>query len=82
MSLFYFIKNSFENFVKNELNEKIIEKISHSSFQDLQEFCDNEQVNSKHLNQVYGTNKNNIKKLNDAGIYNYVELAKLDPKKC
>ena len=78
---FLFHKDSFENFIKNELHKKIIEKISHCSFQDLQEFCENERVKSKHLNQIYGTNKINIKKLNKAGIYNYVELAKLDPKK-
>ena len=78
---FLFHKDSFENFIKNELHKKIIEKISHCSSQDLQEFCENERVKSKHLNQIYGTNKINIKKLNKAGIYNYVELAKLDPKK-
>ena len=78
---FLFHKNSFENFINNELHKKIIEKIIYSSFQDIQQFCEKEWIERKHLNQVYGTNKNNIKKLNNANICNYVELAKLDPKK-
>ncbi len=74
-------KLSFENFVKNDLNRKKLEKLSYCSFRDLQEFCEKEWINKKHLNQVLGNNKNNIKRLNEAGIKNFSELSKLDPKK-
>ena len=74
-------KLSFENFVKNDLNRKKLEKVSYCSFRDLQEFCEKEWINKKHLNQVLGNNKNNIKRLNEAGIKNFSELSKLDPKK-
>ena len=74
-------KLSFENFVKNDLNRKKLEKVSYCSFRDLQEFCEKEWINQKHLNQVLGNNKNNIKRLNEAGIKNFSELSKLDPKK-
>ena len=74
-------KDSFENFIKDELNRKIIEKIIHCSSSDLQEFCEGKWIKRKNLNQVLGSNKNNIKKLNDASVYNYVELSKLDSKK-
>jgi len=74
-------KNYFEMFMENELNRKILEKISHCSLRDIQEFCENEWKEKKHLNQVLGSNKNNIKKLNNAGVSNFNELAKLDPKK-
>ena len=74
-------KLSFENFVKNDLNRKKLEKVSYCSYRDLQEFCEKEWINKKHLNQVLGNNKNNIKRLNEAGIKNFSELSKLDPKK-
>ncbi len=74
-------KNYFEIFMENELNRKILEKISHCSLRDIQEFCENEWKEKKHLNQVLGSNKNNIKKLNNAGVTNFNELAKLDKKK-
>jgi len=74
-------KNYFEIFMENELNRKILEKISHCSLRDIQEFCENEWKEKKHLNQVLGSNKNNIKKLNNAGVTNFNKLAKLDPKK-
>ena len=47
----------------------------------MHEFCESKWIKRKNLNQVLGSNKNNIKKLNDAGVYNYVELSKLDKKK-
>ena len=56
-------------------------KIGNCSPKDLREFCENERIKTKHLNQILGTNKVNIKKLNNSGIYNYIDLAKLDPKK-
>ncbi len=74
-------KFSFENFIKNDLNRKKLEKVSYCSLRDLQEFCEKEWISKKHLNQVLGNNKNNIKKLNEAGINNFSELSKLDPKK-
>ena len=74
-------KLSFENFAKNDLNRKKLEKVSYCSLRDLQEFCEKEWINKKHLNQVLGNNKNNIKRLNEAGIKNFSELSKLDPKK-
>ena len=74
-------KNYFEKFMENELNRKILEKISYCSLRDIQEFCENEWKEKKHLNQVLGSNKNNIKKLNNAEVNNLNELAKLDPKK-
>ena len=63
------------------MNRKKLEKVSYCSFRDLQEFCEKEWINKKHLNQVLGNNKNNIKRLNEAGIKNFSELSKLDPKK-
>jgi len=80
-SFFLKQKNYFEMFMKNELNRKILEKISHCSLRDIQEFCENKWKEKKHLNQILGSNKNNIKKLNNAGVNNFNELAKLDPKK-
>jgi len=74
-------KNYFEMAMEKELNRKILEKISHCSLGDIQEFCENEWKEKKHLNQVLGSNKNNIKKLNNAGVTNFNKLAKLDPKK-
>ena len=80
-TIFLSHKNSYENFIKDGLNRKIIEKLSIV----LQVICKNfakvKWIKRKNLNQVLGSNKNNIKKLNDAGVYNYVELSKLDPKK-
>ena len=63
------------------MNRKKLEKVSYCSLRDLQEFCEKEWINKKHLNQVLGNNKNNIKRLNEAGIKNFDELSKLDPKK-
>ena len=74
-------KISFENFSKNELHRNVLEKIGNCSPKDIREFCENERIETKHLSQILGTNKVNIKKLNNSGIYNYIDLAKLDPKK-
>ena len=63
------------------MNRKKLEKVSYCSYRDLQEFCEKEWINQKHLNQVLGNNKNNIKRLNEASIKNFSELSKLDPKK-
>ncbi len=73
-------KNSYENFIKNELDKTKPEKCGYCTFCDWKEICENEWIDNRHLNQVLGNNKKNIKKLNDAGIKNLDELAKLNPK--
>ena len=50
------------------------------TFCDWKEICENEWIDNRHLNQALGNNKKNIKKLNNAGIQNLDELAKLNPK--
>ena len=67
--------------MKNDLNRKKLEKVSYCSLRDLQEFCEKQWIDKKHLNQVLGNNKNNIKRLKEAGIKNFSELSKLNPKK-
>ena len=73
-------KNSYENFIKNELDKTKPEKCGYCTFCDWKEICENEWIDNRHLNQVLGNNKKNIKKLNNAGIKNLDELAKLNPK--
>ena len=73
-------KNSYENFIKNELDKTKPEKCGYCTFCDWKEICENEWIDNRHLNQVLGNNKKNIKKLNNAGIQNLDELAKLNPK--
>ena len=73
-------KKSYEIFIKNGLGKTKPEKCSNCTFCDWKEICDNEWINKKHLNQVLLTNRKDIKKLNNAGIYNFDELAKLNPK--
>ncbi len=73
-------KNSYENFIKNELDKTKPEKCGYCTFCDWKEICENEWIDNRHLNQVLGNNKKNIKKLNNAGIKNFDELAKLNPK--
>ena len=80
-STFSLHKKYFENFIKNDLNKKKLEKISSISLRDLQEFYENEWKAKKHLNSLLGSNKNSVKKLNQAGIHSFDKLAKLDPKK-
>ena len=79
--IFLLHKKNFENFIKNDLNRKKLEKISSISLRDLQEFYENEWKASKHLKALLGSNKNSVKKLNQAGVHSYDRLAKLDPKK-
>ena len=74
-------KNSYENFITNELNKTKPEKCGFCSLCDWNEICSNEWIKKRHLNQVLGNNKKNTKKLNKVGINNYDDLAKLDPKK-
>ena len=74
-------KNSYEDFISNELNKTKSEKCSFCTLCDWNEVCSNEWIKNRHLNQVLGNNKKNIKKLNKAGINNYYDLAKLDLKK-
>ena len=74
-------KKNFENFIKDDLNKKKLEKISSISLRDLQEFYENEWKVNKHLNALLGSNKNSVKKLNQTGIHTYDKLAKFDPKK-
>ncbi len=73
-------KKNFENFIKDDLNRKKLEKISSVSFRDLQAFNENEWKVNKHLNALLGCNKDSVKKLNKAGIHDYDKLSKLDPK--
>ena len=74
-------KTSYENFIESELNGLNSKKKNYFSLCDLKAVCENEVVHEKHLSHVLGTNKKNIKKLNNAKIQNYNELAKLSPKK-
>ena len=74
-------KNLFEKFIQNNSNKIKLEKVCSCSPRDLKEFCEKEWKEKKHLNQVLGTNKQNIIKLNNSGIKNFEELANLDPKK-
>ncbi|WP_440677397.1 TM0106 family RecB-like putative nuclease [Candidatus Pelagibacter sp. HIMB1587] len=73
-------KKSYETFIKNGLGKTKPEKCSNCTFCDWKEVCDNEWINKRHLNQVLLNNRKDIKKLNNAGIYNFDELAKLNPK--
>ena len=59
--IFLLHKKNFENFIKNDLNRKKLEKISSISLRDLQEFYENEWKASKHLKALLGTNKNSVK---------------------
>ncbi len=74
-------KNSYENFISNELNKTQSVKCGFCTVCDWQDVCEGEWIKNRHLNQVLGNNKKNTKKLNKVGINNYDELAKLDPKK-
>ena len=74
-------KNSYENFISNELNKTKSEKCGFCKLCDWEQVCSEEWIKNRHLNQVLGNNKKNTKKLNKVGINNYDELAKLDPKK-
>ena len=73
-------KKSYETFIKNGLGKTKPEKCGNCTFCDWKEVCDNEWINKRHLNQVLLNNRKDIKKLNNAGIYNFDELAKLNLK--
>jgi len=73
-------KKSYETFVKKEINKTTPEKCGYCTFCDWKEICENEWISRRHLNQVLGNNKKNIKLFNKAGIHKYDDLAKLNPK--
>ena len=74
------IKKKYEQFLKNGVDKTKPEKCSFYTFCDWSEECEKEWKAKRHLNQVGGINKINIKKFNNGGIKTIDQLAKLNPK--
>ena len=73
-------KEKYEQFLKNEVDKTKPEKCSFCTFCSWSEECLNEWKEKRHLNQVGGINKINIKRFNKSGVKTIDQLAKLNPK--
>ena len=73
-------KEKYEQFLKNGVDKTKPEKCSFCTFCDWSDECEKEWKEKRHLNQVGGINKINIKKFNKSGIKTIDQLAKLNPK--
>ena len=78
---FKYNKSKYEHFIKEDLEKTEPEKCQFCNVCPWIEECENIWIKNRHLNQVGGNNKNNIKKLKDAGIKTIDDLAALSSKK-
>ena len=75
-----FNKNKYEHFILEDLEKTEPEKCGFCAICPWIEECESIWIKKRHLNQVGGNNKNNIKKLKEAGIKTIDDLAKLSSK--
>ncbi len=72
-------KKSYEKFLAKEIISTKPEKCNFCKFCDWQEICEEDWKKKRHLNQVGGINKSNIKKFKNNGIKTIDDLGKLKP---
>ena len=77
---FKFNKNKYEHFILEDLEKIEPEKCGFCAICPWIEECESIWIKKRHLNQVGGNNKNNIKKLKEACIKTIDDLGKLSPK--
>ena len=73
-------KISYEKFLKNGVKETKPEKCSFCSLCDWENECAKEWKGKRHLNQINGMNKKNIKRFYNSKIKTIDHLAKIDPE--
>lgn len=74
-------KKQYEYFIQNDLNKTESIKCDFCPMCPWQDECEKGWKEKRHLNQVGGNNKNNIKKFNKNNINTIDDLAKIDVKK-
>ena len=77
--VFHSQKNDYENFLKKEVNETVPEKCNFCNFCDWSKVCEQNWIKNRHLNQIGGINKLNIKKFNKNGVNTIDDLVKIKP---
>jgi len=77
LEVFYSQKKSYEKFLEKEINNTKAEKCSFCNFCSFIDVCEADWKKNRHLNQVGGINKINIKKLKKNGIETIDDLCKL-----